>query len=215
MSTATAHGSWTAGAGKPKTARRSRRSTAAARRHARNRGREHRRSRRISGVASAWWRHLQRDHADREAGGEDHVGRLRVGVDVELGRRGHVSQADGTAHEHDLLDPAARCAAARRSAVATLVSGPVGHHRQAARCCSSTVDHEVHRVCRSPAPRPARAHRPVQPGSTVDRPPPARLADQRSVQPAATGTSRMPAECAHWRALSVIFSTRLSCRPRW
>ena len=44
-------------------------------------------------------------HRDRDPAAQDHVGSLRVDVDIELGRRADVAHLEiGAAHHHDLPD---------------------------------------------------------------------------------------------------------------
>ena len=111
--------------------------------------------------------HIQAEHGELDAGLEHDLGGVRVGEDVELGRRRDVALADGAAHQHDLAD-VAHDVGRPPDRGGDIGERPERAERHGARPCPQRRDDRVDRV-RIGEPRPGlRQLRAIQPGAAVD-----------------------------------------------
>ena len=90
---------------------------------------------------------IQRHHGElAEAGGKDHRRRLRIGPDVELGRRRYIADLVAAAHQHHFRHALCTKVGSSASAAAMLVSGAHGNQRDFVRRCAIGLDQEFDRA---------------------------------------------------------------------
>ena len=103
-------------------------------------------------------RDVEPDHRHVQPALEHARGRLGIGPDVELGRRGHVALRDGASHEHDAVDPRGRVGVPRQQE-RDVRERPEGDERQRQIRSTGLLGEEVHGVL---VDRPGRGRREVR-----------------------------------------------------